>query len=174
VWGAKLKRNNLVAVYFLENRFMTTTENTDRIERTVHIKAPRSRVWRALADAQQFGTWFGAALEGKQFVPGERVRAPMTIKGHEHVPFDIIVERIEPENLMAYRWHPRTDDIDYSKEERTLVTFTLKDVDGGTLLSVVESGFDKVPPARRMEAFRGNSRGWEFQLKRIDEYASAQ
>jgi uncharacterized protein YndB with AHSA1/START domain len=146
---------------------------TDRIERSIHIKAPRSRVWRALSDAEQFGSWFGAALEGKQFAPGQRVEAPMTIKGHEHVMFDIVMERIEPENLMSYRWHPRTDDSDYSKEERTLVTFTLKDVDDGTLLTVTETGFDKVPPARRMEAFRGNSRGWEFQLKRIDEYASA-
>ena len=151
----------------------TTASETDRIERSIHIKAPRSRVWRALSDAEQFGTWFGAALKGKQFAAGQRVQAPMTIQGHEHVPFDIVVERVEPENLMSYRWHPRTGDADYSKEERTLVTFTLKDVDDGTMLTVTETGFDKVPPARRMEAFRGNSRGWEFQLKRIDEYASA-
>ena len=152
---------------------MTTASSTDRIERSVHIKAPRSRVWRALSDAEQFGAWFGAALKGQTFAVGQRVQAPMTIAGHEHVPFDVIVERLEPENLMAYRWHPRTDDSDYSKEERTLVTFTLQDVEGGTLLTVVETGFDKIPPARRMDAFRCNSRGWEFQLQRINAYASA-
>jgi uncharacterized protein YndB with AHSA1/START domain len=117
--------------------------------------------------------FLGFMSTGKKFALGQRVQAPITIKGHEHVGFDIVVERIEPESFMSYRWHPRTGDEDYSKEERTLVTFTLKDVEGGTLLTVIETGFDKVPPARRMEAFRGNSRGWDFQLKRIDEYASA-
>src|SRR4051812_33560346 len=89
---------------------------TDRIERSVHIKAPRARVWRALSDAEQFAPWFGAALQGKQFTAGQRVQAPMTIPGHEHVPFDVIVERVEPQDLMSYRWHPRTGDADYSKE----------------------------------------------------------
>jgi uncharacterized protein YndB with AHSA1/START domain len=145
---------------------------TDRIERSIHIKAPRSRVWRSISNAEEYGNWFGANLKGKTFQVGQRVQGPFVIKGHEHVGFDIIVERIEPESLMSYRWHPRTDDSDYSKEQRTLVTFTLKEVEGGTLLTVTETGFDKVPPARRMEAFRGNSRGWDFQLKRIDEYAS--
>ena len=150
-----------------------TASETDRIERSIHIKAPRAKVWRSLADAEQFGTWFGAALKGKQFAAGQRVQVPMTIKGYEHVVFDAMLERIEPESLMSYRWHPRTGDLDYSKEERTLVTFTLKDVEGGTLLTVVETGFDKLPPARRMDAIRGNSRGWEFQLNRMNDYVNA-
>ena len=158
---------------------MTTTPpptapvDTDRIERKVHIKAPRSKVWRSISDAGQFGAWFGAALQGKSFTSGQRVEVPMTIKGCEHIMFDVIPERIEPESLMSYRWHPYTTGDEYSKEERTLVTFTLKEVDGGALLTVVESGFDKIPPARRARAFAGNSNGWEFQLKNIAEYASA-
>jgi uncharacterized protein YndB with AHSA1/START domain len=77
---------------------------------------------------------------------------------------------MEPENVFAYRWHPYAVDpkADYSQEEPTLVTFTLEDAPGGgTLLKVVESGFDKVPPGRRMEAFRMNSRGWEGQMDNI-------
>ena len=148
---------------------------SDRIERSIAIAAPRARVWRALANAEEFGRWFGANLQGQAFVPGQRTRGPITIPGCEHMPFDIIVERVEPENLFSFRWHPFPKDpaVDYSKEERTLVTLSLHDTAQGTLLTVVESGFDKVPPARRMEAFRGNSSGWEFQLKRIAEYASA-
>ena len=161
------------------NKLMTTTiqatptSESDRIERKVHIKAPRSKVWRSISDASQFGIWFGAALQGKTFTSGQRVEVPMTIPGCEHIMFDVIPERIEPESLMSYRWHPYTTGDDPSQEERTLVTFTLKEADGGTLLTVVESGFNKIPPARRARALAGNSNGWEFQLKRIDAYASA-
>jgi uncharacterized protein YndB with AHSA1/START domain len=148
--------------------------STDRIERQILIKAPRSRVWRALANAEEFGKWFGVTLKGKNFAPGERVQGPITISGYEHVVFDVVIERIEPEKLLSFRWHPYAVDpaIDYSKEERTLVTFELKDAGEGTMLSVVESGFDKVPPARRMEAFRMNSGGWEAQLHNIEQHVT--
>ena len=150
------------------------TSSTDRIERSIQINAPRSRVWRAISNAEEFGSWFGANLQGQRMAPGQRVKGHITIKGYEHVEFDVMVERVEPENLLAFRWHPYAVDlkIDYSKEQRTLVTFELKDAGSGTLLSVVESGFDSVPPARRMEAFRMNSGGWEAQLKNIDGFAT--
>jgi uncharacterized protein YndB with AHSA1/START domain len=147
-----------------------TTEATDRIERSVKIDAPRARVWQALTTAQEFGEWFGCNLRGQKFAPGQRARGPITYKGYEHVFLDVNVERMEPENVFAYRWHPYAVDpkADYSQEEPTLVTFTLEDAPGGgTLLKVVESGFDKVPPGRRMEAFRMNSRGWEGQMDNI-------
>ncbi|HEX8310573.1 MAG TPA: SRPBCC domain-containing protein [Chthoniobacteraceae bacterium] len=149
---------------------------TDRIERSIHIEAPRSKVWRALSNAEAYGKWFGANLTGKSFTPGHRVQGPITIPGYEHIMFDVVIERIEPEHLMSYRWHPYPVDpaIDYSKEERTLVTFTLKDAEGGTLLTVTESGFDKVSPDRRLEAFRMNTNGWEAQLRNIDRYATSQ
>ena len=151
-----------------------SSSETDRIERSVHIKASRSRVWRALSNAEEFGTWFGANLKGQIFAPGQHAQGTVSGCGHENVMFDIVVERLEPESLMSYRWHPFPIDqtIDYSKEQRTLVTFTLKDADDGTLLTVVESGFDNVPPARRMEAFRMNDRGWEAQLKNIERHAA--
>lgn len=153
----------------------TSPTSTDRIERSIHIKAPRSRVWRALSNAEEYGHWFGANLKGQTFAPGQHVRGPMDAScGHDNVIFDALIERVEPEHLLSYRWHPYAVDqaIDYSTEQRTLVTFTLKDAAEGTLLTVVESGFDQVPPARRLEAFRMNSAGWEAQLKNIDRHAT--
>ena len=151
------------------------SSETDRIERSIVIKAPRSRVWRALSNAEEFGEWFGVNLKGKTFAPGQRVQGSFTIKGHEHCMFDIVVERVEPEQLLSYRWHPYALDpkIDYEKEQRTVVTFTLKDAGDATLLTVIETGFDNVPPERRLEAFRMNSRGWEAQMNNIQRHVEA-
>ena len=153
----------------------TPSADTDRIERSIHIQAPRVRVWRALSNAAEYGNWFGADLKGQTFAPGQQVRGPITIAGYEHVVFDAVIERVEPEHLLSYRWHPYAVDpaIDYSKEQRTLVTFTLQDTDAGTLLTVVESGFDQVPPGRRLTALRMNSAGWEGQLRNIQRHATA-
>jgi len=143
---------------------------TDRIERSIVIDAPRERVWRVLSDAGEFGTWFGANLHGQAFAPGQRVRGPITIKGFEHVAFDVLPERVEPQRLLSYRWHPYAVDatVDYTQETPTLVTFTLEDApDNATRLTVVESGFDNVPPHRRLEAFRMNNNGWDAQLRNI-------
>ncbi|HEY8090654.1 MAG TPA: SRPBCC family protein [Polyangiaceae bacterium] len=111
---------------------MTTT--TDRIERTTVLRAPRSRVWRALTDAGEFGPWFGVKLEGA-FAPGAHVRGTITTKGYEHLTMEMWVEKLEPESLFSYRWHPFAIDpgVDYSKEPATLVELTLADADGGTL-----------------------------------------
>jgi uncharacterized protein YndB with AHSA1/START domain len=152
-----------------------TPTPSDRIERSIHIAAPRSRVWTALADAETFGRWFGANLAGQRFAPGQRARGNITIAGYEHLQFDVSVERMEPERVMSWRWHPYPVDarVDYSREEPTLVTFTLQDAAGGTLLTVVESGFDKVPPERRFEAFRMNDAGWEAQLRNLQRHVTA-
>jgi uncharacterized protein YndB with AHSA1/START domain len=147
---------------------------TDRIERSIVIDAPRERVWRALADANEFGAWFGADLRGQAFVAGQRVRGAITIPGFEHVAFDVVTEHVEPKRLLSYRWHPYAFDanVDYSRETPTLVTFTLEDAPGdATLLTVVESGFDNVPPHRRLEAFRMNNNGWDAQLRNIARHA---
>jgi uncharacterized protein YndB with AHSA1/START domain len=167
--------NRHATMWLLMNRERTAMHSTDSIERSIHIKSPRTRVWRALANADEFGRWFGANLAGQRFAPGQPARGPLTIKGYEHVVFDAIVDRIEPEQLLSYRWHPYAVDpaVDYSAEERTLVTFTLQDAPGGTLLTVVESGFDKVPAARRADALRMNTRGWEAQLKSIEAHVAA-
>jgi uncharacterized protein YndB with AHSA1/START domain len=150
--------------------------DTDRIERSILINAPRERVWRALSNAEEFGTWFGANLKGQTFAAGQRARGNITYPGWEHVYFDVLVERVEPQDLLSYRWHPYAVDpaVDYTQEEPTLVTFTLTDApDNGTLLRIVESGFDKVPPHRRLEAFRMNSGGWDAQMENIKRHASA-
>ena len=156
----------------IANMPLTTT---DRIERSIHIKAPRSRVWRALSNAEEFGNWFGANLKGQRFAPGSRVQGNMTHAGYEHVAFDAVVERVEPETLLSYRWHPYAIDaaVDYSREQRTLVTFTLKEVHDGTLLTVTETGFDNVPAERRATAYDKHTGGWEQQLKNIDRHATA-
>jgi uncharacterized protein YndB with AHSA1/START domain len=152
----------------------SSSSSTDRIERSTLINAPVSRVWRALVNAEEFGGWFGVALKGKTFAPGQQVQGNITIPGYEHVLFDVRIERMEPEKLLSYRWHPYAVDpaIDYSKEPTTLVEFTLKETDKGTLLSVVESGFDKVPVARRAEALRMNTGGWEGQMDNIQKYVT--
>jgi uncharacterized protein YndB with AHSA1/START domain len=146
--------------------------STDRIERNILLKAPRSRVWRAISNAEEFGDWFGVSLNGKSFTAGQRVEGQITHPGYEHVVWDVLIERVEPERLLSWRWHPAAIEpsVDYSKEPTTLVVFELKEVEGGTLLSVVESGFDSLPPSRRLDAFRMNSGGWDEQMRRIERH----
>jgi len=143
----------------------------DRIEKQISLCAPRSRVWRALADADAFGQWFGVKLDGS-FTPGARLRGKITHPGYEHVVMEITIESMEPERLFSWRWHPHAIDpkADYSAEPTTLVTFELADAPEGTLLTVIESGFDGIPLARRLEAFRGNDQGWAIQVEAIKKY----
>jgi uncharacterized protein YndB with AHSA1/START domain len=145
--------------------------NPDRIEKSILLRAPRSRVWRALADSQAFGEWFGVKFSGS-FVPGARLQARILHKGYEHLSMEIAIEQMEPERLFSWRWHPHAKDpeTDYSKEPTTLVVFELADAPGGTLLTVVESGFEGIPLTRRMEAYRGNEQGWTQQMKAIESY----
>jgi uncharacterized protein YndB with AHSA1/START domain len=149
--------------------------STDRIERQIRIKAPRAKVWRALADAESFGAWFGVSLKGKRFVAGEPCEGPITYPGYEHLVWKVVVERVEPERLLSFRWHPYAVDpqVDYSQEPTTLVTFELEEIPEGTLLRLVESGFDRIPAHRRPEAFRMNSGGWDMQMQNIDAYVAA-
>ena len=146
---------------------------TDRIEKEIVLKAPRSRVWRALSDAAQFGAWFGCKLEGP-FTAGGTIRGHITHAGYEHMTMELFVERIEPESYFSYRWHPYAVDpkVDYSAEPTTLVEFRLEEAPGGTRLSIVESGFDRVPAARRAEAFRMNTHGWEMQATNIERHVA--
>jgi len=149
----------------------TDTSSTDRIEKRVVLRAPRARVWRAITNADEFGTWFRIKLDGA-FTAGRAVRGKITIPGYEHLTVDMLVERIEPERYFAYRWHPYPIDpkVDYSAEPTTLVEFTLEEVEGGTALTIVESGFDRIPLTRRAEAFRMNDNGWTGQIKHLAKY----
>ncbi len=150
--------------------------STDRIERQILLKAPRSRVWRALSNAEEFGGWFGVSLKGQTFAAGQPARGHITHPGYEHVVFEVLVEQVIPESLLSMRWHPYAIDpaVDYSKEPTTLIVFELKEVEGGTLLSLVESGFDRIPLSRRQEAFRMNSGGWDQQMRNIEKHVATQ
>jgi len=146
---------------------------TDRIEKQIDLKAPVSRVWRALTDYREFGEWFRVKLEGP-FVVGKVSRGQLTFPGYEHLQMEVAVQKIEPERFFSYTWHPYAIDlkVDYSKETPTLVEFRLEKSAKGTLLRVTESGFDKIPSDRRLEAFRMNENGWEQQLKNIESYVA--
>jgi len=152
---------------------MRLHKTTDRIEKEIVLRAPRSRVWRALANAEEFGAWFGIKLEGA-FAPGASVKGSITSPGHEHVTIEFAIERMDPENRLSYRWHPYPVEsgVDYSNEPTTLVEFQLEEVAGGTQFTVVESGFDRIPAARRAEAFRMNDAGWAEELENLARYVA--
>jgi len=145
----------------------------DRIEKRIELKAPRSRVWRALTDYREFGEWFRVKLDGP-FVPGQLSRGHITYPGYEHLQWQAVVQTIEPETLFSFTWHPYAvePNFDYSKETPTLVEFRLEDIPGGTLLLLTESGFDKVPADRRAEAWRRNEGGWSEQMKNIERHVA--
>jgi uncharacterized protein YndB with AHSA1/START domain len=148
---------------------------SDRIEKTVELNAPVSRVWRALTDYREFGKWFRVKLE-EPFAPGRVARGQIAYPGYEHLRFEAVVQKIEPERLFSFTWHPYAIDPehDYSGEPSTLIEFTLEKAGAGTLLRVVESGFDKLPAGRRDEAFRMNESGWSIQLENIAEHVRQQ
>jgi uncharacterized protein YndB with AHSA1/START domain len=150
-----------------------STAVTDRIEKQIVLRAARPRVWKALTDSGEFGAWFGVVLE-QAFAPGATVRGRITHPGYEHLMMEVVVERVEPERYLSFRWHPYAHDpaVDYSSEPMTLVEFTLEDRGKDTVLTVVESGFDRVPVARRAEAFRMNSDGWAQQVRNIERHVT--
>ncbi len=145
----------------------------NQIEKRVELQAPVSRVWRALTDYREFGEWFRVNLEGP-FVPGEVARGRITHPGYEHVVWEATVKEMQPERVFSFTWHPYGVDpkVDYSKEEPTLVEFRLTPAGQGTLLVITESGFDRIPAHRRMEALRMNTMGWEAQTENIAKHVS--
>ncbi len=158
--------------------------DTDRIEKKILLRAPRARVWRALSDSTEFGTWFGMKFEGP-FAPGAAMTGVLVgtkvdaevgkaQKAHEGLPFEIVIERMEPERLFSFRWHPFAieRDVDYSSEPTTLVEFVLEQVPEGIMLTVTESGFDRIPLARRAKAFEANEGGWSAMVKVLETYVT--
>ena len=145
----------------------------DQIEKRIELKAPVSRVWRAITDHREFGQWFGVKLEGP-FVPGRVTNGKMTNPKYDHVKWEANVKELQPERLFSFTWHPYPMDpkVDYSKETPTLVEFRLEKIPTGTLLVVTESGFDKIPAHRRDEAFRMDEGGWTAQIKNIDRHVT--
>jgi len=145
--------------------------NTDRIEKSATFRESRSRVWQALTDTTEFGRWFGIEFNGA-FAPGARLEGKITTPGYEHLRAEVVVDRVEPEWLFSFRWHPAATDPkkDYSREPTTLVAFQLSDVIGGTKLVVTESGFDRIPSDRREHAYHENEAGWAQQVLSITRY----
>ena len=161
------------------------TSSTDRIVKTTVLKAPHDRVWRAISDARQFGTWFGVDIAGA-FSPGARLAAAITPtrvdpvvaraqEPHAGKRFEIVVDKIEPMTLFSFRWHPYAIDsgVDHSAEPMTLVEFQLEEVAGGTRLTITESGFDRIPLERRAKAFAANDGGWTKQAELIEKYLAS-
>jgi uncharacterized protein YndB with AHSA1/START domain len=145
----------------------------DRIEKRLELKAPVSRVWRALTDYREFGEWFRVKLD-RPFVEGQVSRGQITYPGYEHLKWEAVVQKMEPERLFSFTWHPYAIDAkaDYSKEPPTLVEFKLEKTPTGTLLLLTESGFDKIPAGRRPDAFRMNDGGWTQQMKNIESHVT--
>ena len=144
---------------------------TDRIEKSIELKAPVSRVWKALTDHKEFGAWFRVRLDGP-FVPGRVSCGSVTYPGYEHLKWEAVVQKMEPERLFSFTWHPYAVEAgtDYSGESPTLVEFTLEKTPTGTRLRVVESGFDRLPAHRHDVAFRSNEGGWTIQMQNIAQH----
>jgi uncharacterized protein YndB with AHSA1/START domain len=149
-----------------------TVSEMNRIEKRILIRAPRGRVWRALTSAREFSEWFGVEMAG-EFQPGARLEMNSSKHGCGGI-VSVEVREMLPETKFSWRWHPgvRQPDVDYSKEPTTLVEFHLEEVDGGTLLTLVESGFDQISLARRAGVFETNDAGWAHQMKSIENYVS--
>jgi len=156
--------------------------NTDRIEKKILLHAPLKRVWRALSDSTEFGTWFGMKFKGP-FQPGALIRGvivPTKVnedvakaqKEYEGMPVELTIEKMEQERLFSFRWHPYAIEkgVDYSAEPTTLIEFVLEEMKDGVLLTVTESGFDHIPLTRRVKAFTANEQGWGMVVKLIEEY----
>ena len=147
----------------------------NRIEKRLELKAPVARVWRALTDHREFGTWFGVKLDAP-FEAGKASTGHITYPGYEHVKWHAVVQKMEPERLFSFTWHPYAIDpnVDYSNEPTTLIVFELEEVPEGTLLTITESGFDRIPLERRAKAFTANEGGWEKQTQLIKKYLALQ
>lgn len=145
--------------------------SANRIEKEIVVHAPRAKVWRAITDFREFGKWFQAEMKDP-FVPGALSKGRITHPGYEHLMLEVHVERMEPEHLFSWRWHPYAVDPqqDYSNEPTTLVLFELEEIPQGTRIRVTESGFDSIPLERRSEAFRMNSQGWAAQIQNVARY----
>jgi uncharacterized protein YndB with AHSA1/START domain len=156
--------------------------STDRIEKKILLKAPLDRAWRAISDSKEFGTWFGMKVDGP-FTPGAtmhgmivptQVNAEVAAaqKQYEGKKIEITIERMEPQRMISFRWHPHAVEpgVDYSKEPTTLIVFALEQTPDGVMLTVTESGFDQIPLARRAQAFQANDRGWGMVVKLVGDY----
>lgn len=146
----------------------------DRVEKSVELRAPVERVWRAITDHNEFGDWFRVKLEGP-FVPGQPARGRVTYPGYEHIEWQVRVVKMERPHLFSFTWHPYAVDpaVDYSNEPPTLVEFRLEPTATGTRLVITESGFEALPAHRQADALRMNGNGWEEQTRNIKAHVES-
>jgi uncharacterized protein YndB with AHSA1/START domain len=156
--------------------------DTDRITKQILLRASQERVWQAISDSQQFGSWFGMRFDAP-FIAGATMKGWLTPtkvdaevaamqKPYEGMAFTFQIGDIEPPRRLTFRWHPHAVDpgTDYSHEPMTLVEFVLEPRAEGTMLTITESGFDSIPLERRAKAFSSNDKGWEHQTRMIEAY----
>lgn len=160
---------------------MTTDTNT--ITKTARLRAPLARVWSAISDSAKFGAWFGAEFDGP-FAAGATVAGrirPTTVDAevatlqepHAGMPFTVVVERVEPPSLLAFRWFPHgVGGPEHPDDPMTLVSFALTPHGDETDLVITETGFDAVPLERRAQAFSANDGGWAHQTRLIGLYVT--
>ena len=144
----------------------------NRIERTIDINAPVERVWRALTDETEFGTWFRLSLHGP-FEVGKVTVGEVTFPGHEGAPFWARVEDMTKPRHFSFIW-PMDETVAPDDPQLagkvTLVEFELEPIDSGTRLTVRESGFENLPENRRLQVFRDNQGGWDVQTMNIKKF----
>jgi uncharacterized protein YndB with AHSA1/START domain len=147
---------------------------SDRIVKVVELDAPVSRVWRAISDHNEFGTWFRVKLDGP-FVAGSMSTGQMTYPGYEHYPWLALIEKVEPERLLSFRWHDYDEKsgVPVAEQPTMLVEFHLEPARGGTRLTIIESGFETLPESRRLEVLRSNTQGWDIQAANIAAHVHA-
>ena len=150
-----------------------TDSDDDKTVKTVELRAPIARVWRALTDYKEFGHWFRVDLD-QPFQAGGTSTGQMTYPGHEGTPWLVYVDRMEPERLFSFRWYDSENGSKQSDDQPALlVEFQLEDIPNGTRLTITESGFSALPHPRRIELMRGNEEGWTIQADNLDRHLSA-
>ncbi len=146
---------------------------TDKIEKSTFVRAPIEKVWGAVSDHREFGSWFKVNLDGP-FVAGERSTGTTTYPGYEGYPWLAWVTVVDEPYRLAFEWTPGSDvPDDPETAPRTLVEFRLEREGEGTRLQIVESGFDALPEKLRESALRSNTEGWNIQIGNLTRYAEA-
>ncbi len=150
------------------------TAELSRIDRSIEIKAPPQRVWRALTSVEELSAWFQVKIEGK-FGANNDVWMTSTHPQHAGQRFQVWIRELTPPQRMVWEWHPGevNPELDYSREPRTTVTFNLEPSKDGTRLSVSETGFDEISLARRAKVFEDNKQGWAEVLVWLQKYVEA-
>src|SRR5262245_5891986 len=122
----------------------------DLVEKQIELKAPVARVWRALTDHREFGEWFRVKID-RPFAVGEVSRGHITYPGYEYLKWEATIQKMEPEKLFSFTWHPYAIDpaVDYTTEPTNLVEFRLEATDDGHVIRVTESDLFKFSDARQ-------------------------